>query len=225
MTDVKDRLTRLVGLAEENTPEKQRVLAFELCDLLFDWPERYPHAMREPFESLLEKVLGRLDGTTRRLISTRLASRPDTSLSLLNEFYFDLPPEARIAVLTRNDEPCDDEDREIEEIDEAVLLTAARESARTDFASAFAHALQVSAGTADRILDDATGHALAIACKGARITRATYSGLALLELGTGAQELVLRRLSAFDEISATAARRVLRRWREMTETSANSEAV
>src|SRR5208337_2165496 len=104
MTDARERLSRLIELAGENTPEKQRALAFELCDLLIDWPQRYPPAMREPFEALLEKVLRRLDGATRRMIAARLAGHPETALALLNEFYFDVPADARTDILRRNAE-------------------------------------------------------------------------------------------------------------------------
>lgn len=213
MTDVTDRLTRLIALADEETPEKQRALAFELCDLLFDWPERYPPATREPFESLLEKILQRLDGTTRRMISGRLATRSETALSLLNAFYFDLPAEAHAAVLARNEKSSAGSKRETEAVDEAVLLADARSRSRREFATAFARALKIPAAIADRILQDETGHGLAIACKGSAITRAAYSALALLALEKGNADLIRRRLSAYDEIPAEAARHLVQSWR------------
>src|ERR1700722_15470694 len=126
MADAKERLSRLIDLAGETTPEKQRALAFELSDLLTDWPARYPAEMREPFEALLEKVLKRLDGTSRSMIAARLAAHAGSAVSLLNEFYFDVPAEERAAILARNAEGEDAPGANVEPADEARLIEAAR---------------------------------------------------------------------------------------------------
>ena len=147
MRDAKDRLSRLIELAGESTPEKQRALAFELYDLLIDWPQRYPLAMREPFEALLEKVLKRVDGTTRRMLAARLASHPTTAVTLLNEFYFDVPAEAKSAILRRNaalEEPLQNMPAYA---NEAELLAAARHVRGHDFAMALGDYLGVTPAT------------------------------------------------------------------------------
>ncbi len=213
MSDVRERLSRLVELAGESAPEQQRALAFELCDLLTDWPERYPAAMREPFEVLLEKVLRRLDATTRRTIGTRLAGYAETALALLNEFYFDMPPDARASILARNAETPEAASSVAETNDEALLVDAARREA--DFASAFGRVLNIPPATAQRIVDDAMGDALAVACKGARLRRATYSALALLIRGDvrANPDARHRRLSAYETVPEDGARSILAYWR------------
>lgn len=215
MTDARERLERLIELAGESTPEKQRALAFELCDLLTDWPPRYPAAMREPFEALLEKVLRRLDGTTRRMIAARLATHPDTAIALLNEFYLDMPEEARAGILARNAASASPPSSDTETGDDAPLIDAARHMRGSELATAFARFLGVPPVTAQRILEDTSGNALAVACKGARIRRATYSVLALLSLPDIRANPGIRyaRLSAYDDIPQTGAHTMLDFWR------------
>lgn len=218
MVDARERLSHLIELAGESTPDKQRALAFELCDLLTDWPTRYPAAMREPFEALLEKVLRRLDGTTRRMIAARLAARPETALAFLNEFYLDVPADARRAILARNaDLP---EHAQIEGAtaeDELPLIEAARRVRGAEFAAALARFLDVTPPLAQRILDDMSGDGLAVACKGAGVRRATYSALALLAGADLRANPAARyeRLSAFEDVPAEGARRMLAFWRRL----------
>jgi hypothetical protein len=216
MTDARERLSRLIELASESTPDKQRALAFELCDLLTDWPQRYPVVMREPFEALLENVLRRLDGTTRRMIAERIGRHPDTALVLLNAFYLDMPVDVRPAILARNadghaEAPPEDEPAS----GDAMLIDAARRSRGGELAGAFGAFLQIAPSLAQRILEDASGDALAVACKGAGVRRATYSALALLTMpdiraNPGAR---FARLSAIDAIPVDGAARMLGYWR------------
>ncbi len=216
MRDAKDRLSRLIELAGESTPEKQRALAFELYDLLTDWPSRYPLGMRDPFEALLEKVLKRVDGTTRRMLAGRLANHPATAVSLLNEFYFDVPVEAKAAILRRNtalDEP--DQDAHAH-ASEGAVLEAARGLRGREFAQAFGAFLGVTTTTAERILGDISGHALSVACKGAGVKRATYSALALLaiselRINPGAR---VDHLARFDQVPSEGTRRLLAHWQK-----------
>jgi Uncharacterised protein conserved in bacteria (DUF2336) len=226
MTDAKERLPRLIELAGETTPEKLRALAFELSDLLTDWPAHYPTEMREPFEALLEKVLKRLDGTSRQMIAARLARDSGTAVTLLNEFYFDVPAEERAAILARNAEGDHAPDTTVEGADEVRLIAAARNTRGRDFAAAFASFLGVPVSTAERILEDASGNALTVACKGANVRRATYSALALLtvcelRINPGARFM---HLQAYDAIPAGGARRLLDHWRtQVEETQATAE--
>ena len=167
MPEPRDRLTRLIELASENAPEKQAALAFELCDLLVDWPPRYPQIMREPFEALLEKVLRRLDETTRRLIATRLSTHSETAVALLNECYFDVPTKARSLILERNHEEDADEPLRVDAEGEKNLVAAARKMGPIEFVHTFAEFLGVTPVMAQSILEDASGDALAVACRGA----------------------------------------------------------
>jgi hypothetical protein len=204
MPEPRDRLTRLIELASENAPEKQAALAFELCDLLVDWPPRYPQIMREPFEALLEKVLRRLDETTRRLIATRLSTHSETAVALLNECYFDVPTRARSLILERNREEDADEPLRVDAEGERQLVAAARKMGPIEFVHAFGDFLGVTPVMAQSILEDASGDALAVACRGVGASRITYSALAIFAAG---------RLAAFDTIPESGARRMLNHWR------------
>jgi len=216
MADAKERLSRLIDLAGETAPEKQRALAFELTELLMDWPARYPSDMREPFEALLEKVLKRLDGTSRRMIAARLAGHAGTAVALLNEFYFDVPEDARATILARNVDAEGPLGAPADAADEVRLIEAARRTRGRDLAGAFADFLRVPLAIAERILEDPSGNALAVACKGASVRRATYSALALLtvcelRINPGAR---FGHLLAYDQIPLDGARRLLAYWRQ-----------
>jgi len=215
MSEPRERLVRLIELASENTPEKQAALAFELCDLLVDWPPRYPQIMREPFEALLEKVLRRLDETTRRLIATRLSTHSETAVALLNECYFDVPTKARSLILERNHDGDADEPVRADAEDEKKLVAAARKMGAIEFVDAFANFLGVTPGMAQSILDDASGDALAVACRGRGLSRVTYSALAVVAAGrlNADANTIYQRLAVYDTIPETGARRMLSHWR------------
>jgi hypothetical protein len=190
-----------------------------LSDLLTDWPARYPMEMREPFEALLEKVLKRLDGTSRQMIAARLAAHSGTAVALLNEFYFDVPAKSRAAILARNAEGEGAPDAPMGGSDESRLIEAARYTRGRDFVAAFASFLRVPVSIAERILEDASGNSLAVACKGADVRRATYSALALLtvcelRINPGAR---FTHLQAYDQIPTDGARRLLGYWQTQVE--------
>ncbi|MGD0141610.1 MAG: DUF2336 domain-containing protein [Rhizomicrobium sp.] len=214
MSNARERLTHLVELA--SAPEKQPALATELCDLLIDWPADYSSAMRAPFEALLEKVAREIDGPTRRRLATRLAAYAETPLDLLNEFFFDLPLESRNAILARNDEAGDGSiaPAPAPEV-EAGLVETLRRSDRDHFAAALGTFLGIDAMTAAQILDDHSAGALAVACRGAHLERATFSALALLANGRTFDTLESRyaRLGAIDGIPKAGAEALLDFWR------------
>ena len=64
-----------------------------------------------------------------------------------------------------------------------------------------------------QILDDESGAALAVACKGAHIERAVFSALALLAQPRRDRSHAFAVLDAFDDVPATEAVRVLSGWR------------
>jgi hypothetical protein len=212
MADARERLTRLIDLANDNTPEKQQALAFELCDLLTNWPQRYPRAMREPFEALLEKVRRRLDPHTRQMIALRLNS-PDTTLALLNDFYLDLPQELRGPILARNAERGAEAPGAEITGREVMLIAAARKANGGDLVQPFAQLMGISATTAQSVLEDASGDALAVVCKGGGVSRSTYSTLAVLAAKDPSAGSLYDRLAAFDAIPENGARRMLAHWR------------
>jgi hypothetical protein len=80
--------------------------------------------------------------------------------------------------------------------------------------SALAGSLGVDDQMARQILDDESGAALAVACKGANIDRAAFSALALLTRPGRDRAHAFAVLDAFDNVPVSEANRVLRGWRE-----------
>ncbi len=215
MPNEPDRLTSLLELASQGTPETRRELAFDLIDLLLDWPAKYAQSMREPFDALLLKVARDLDDETRNALVARLAESAQTPLDLLNEFFFDVPPGLKTAILARNADAFDGEAASAAEAadSEASLIAAVRKDAGSHFASIFAGVLGIDAAVATQILDDPC--ALAAACKGAGLGRPAFSTLTLLTRANGGEtpEQIDLRLRAFDDVSEPAARRLFGYWR------------
>jgi hypothetical protein len=211
MSDPRERLTKLVELATENAPDKRRLLATELCDLLLDWPANYPHAMREPFETLLEKTMRLIDRETRIALIARIADARDAPLGFVSAYFFDAPDELRAAILARNAQ--DPQAAPGRGVDEAALIALARATPRDALADALADALDVPPETAARILHDGSGQALAVAAKGAHLSRATFSTLALLADGAGAPDETLARLAAYEGVPQDGCESMLAFWR------------
>jgi len=91
-----------------------------------------------------------------------------------------------------------------------ALVQAARQG---ELESVLADRLGLDAAMAKQILDDETGAALAVACKGASIDRAAFSALALLTHPARDRDHALTVLDAFDTVPAGDASRLLRDWR------------
>ena len=221
MSTARERLTNLVELASQRAPEKQRALAMELCDLLIDWPSDYSSAMRAPFEALLERVARGVDRATRRQLATRLAAYAETPLDLLNAFFFDLPLESRRAILARNDEASDmRSDIASDMAVETSLVDVLRQSDRVHAAVALGEFLRIDPATAGNILDDCSAEALAVACKGAHLARATFSAMVLLagERSPDAPDASYARLGMIESIPQAGAERLLNYWRTHRET-------
>lgn len=207
MTDA--RFPRLVELAAKTAPEDRARLALELCDLLLDWPEKYPHEMREPFETLLEKAVREVDGVTRRTLAERIATRAEAPVELLNELFFDAAADVKSTIVLRNADANNHSDGVA--ADETLLIMAARTTRGEEFTGAFAQMLSIEPVTAKRILQEPSGDALAVACKGAHLTRAAFSTLALLFAPTPNDND--RRLSAYDSVPQDGAEGMFRFWR------------
>jgi Uncharacterised protein conserved in bacteria (DUF2336) len=77
-----------------------------------------------------------------------------------------------------------------------------------------AQSLGVEPAMARQILDDESGAALAVACKGANIDRAAFSALALLTRPGLERSHAHAVLDAFDNVPTSEATRLLRGWRE-----------
>jgi hypothetical protein len=100
--------------------------------------------------------------------------------------------------------------------DERDLIAAAREKRRADWAGDLAAFLDLPPALAQRIVQEPTGEALAIACKAAYLGRAAFSVLAVL----AAREEMLpahalyARLDQFDAVGRAEAIDTLNLWRE-----------
>jgi hypothetical protein len=211
MSDPRERLTRLVELATQNAPEKRRMLAIELCDLLLDWPANYPASMREPFETLLEKTMRLIDRETRSVLIARIADCQEAPPGFLSEYFFDAPENLRGVILARSAQAAPRTERHA--IDETALIGEARATPRDALASLLAHALDLPVETAARILQDQSAEALAVAAKGAHLSRAAFSALALLADGAHTPDQTAARLAVFEVVSPTGAEAMLAFWR------------
>jgi hypothetical protein len=160
---------------------------------------------------LLEKTLRDVDRGTRVAIAARFARHANAPVTLLNALFFAASAEMKDEIVTRNT-TAELSEPEPRPIDEDALLAVAR-NAGGRFSAGLAHALGVATDTADEIFRDLSGQALAIACKGARTGRATFSALAVLSDRSRAAEDSYLRLAAYDAIPQAAAEQLLAFWR------------
>ena len=202
-----DRLTHLLELAGEGS--QRTALVGELADLLLDWPCDCPDAMRAPVVALLEKTVRETDDDTRAKLAARLGGHGELPLELVNEFYLSAPRSVRREILMRN-ELAGEADDVAAEPDAALLVAAARDAKLGDFTERFGSAFAIAPCTAETILCDASGEALAVLCKGAHLDRAAFSAVALLK-GAPAADTAAR-LCAFDMVPQHAAERLTRYW-------------
>ena len=213
MPTAKERLTHLLTLAAEG-PAQRAALVGELADLVLDWPSDYPDAMRPPVSALFEMTVRETDDKTRAELAPRLGGHSELPLHLLNEFFLCAPARVRREVLTRN-ALTEEEDAESAVLpptpDKAALIDIARSTSVADFTMAAARALGIAPRTLRTILADDSAEALAILCKGARLDRAAFSALALLN-ADGEGDPVTR-LLAYDTIPQRAADRLTAHWR------------
>ena len=92
------------------------------------------------------------------------------------------------------------------------LIETARQGG--DIVPILAEQLGVDATTAAQFLDDETGAALAMACKGASLDRAAFSALVLLARPGHDRAHAYAALDAFDNVPTSEATRLLRGWRD-----------
>ena len=209
MPTAKDRLCHLLLLAEEG-PAQRTALAGELADLLLGWPGDWPEAMRAPVVALLEKTLRETGDATRAKLAARLGGHGELPLDLVNEFYLAAPARVRREILLRN-EMAGDEAGDTATPDAGILVAAARDAKVHDFAERFGSAFAIAPDTAQSILSDESGEAMAVLCKGAHLDRADFSALTLLEGAEHGDPLA--RLCVYDTVPQRAAERLTRHWR------------
>jgi len=212
----RERLTRLVDLAGESGVSARRELTDQLADLLLDWPSSYPAAMREPFEALLETALQDVEPAARTLLAERFVKHSRMPLTVLNLLIFDAPPEIRVKIVLQNAEAFAHTTPECH-IDGALLLFAARRARPDELAEILASRFGIKPEVAASILEDRSAHALAVLCKGAQLSRATYSAFAVLARPDAAGDEHYRRLATYDSVPDEGARALLVFWRNQLE--------
>jgi hypothetical protein len=100
-------------------------------------------------------------------------------------------------------------------LDEPALIARARTQKRQDWTVEFAGYIGIDAETAARIVREPTGEALAVACKAARLSRATFSALAVLAAREDSASIdeIYARLANYESVSEEAAREIMAGWR------------
>ena len=222
----RDRLTRLVDLATQESGATRYALVSELAELLLDWPSSYPSPMREPFESLLERAIRDVNSETRRELAERFVGSTEMPVSTLNLLVFDASPETRHAILLRNAASAGTRSSVIElAVNEVALVAAIRKAAREHKAGILACRFGIDDEKAAQILEETSGAMLAVLCKGAGVRRATFSALAVLALPAATADENYRRLAAYDSVAEEGAAAILQQWRAQARTPAHgSEA-
>jgi hypothetical protein len=211
----RERLTRLVNIASDPGTSSRGELTSELADLLLEWPKNYPAAMREPFEALLEKALSDIAPDARGLLAKRFVGG-NMPLTVLNALFFDAAPEVKNEILSRNAaSPSGSAPRAI---NEQALLAVARAAEPHQVTDAIAERFGIGRSSAAAALADASAYSLACLCKGASLSRAAYSALAVLAESGIARDERYRRLAAYDAIPEAGARALLRFWQRETDT-------
>jgi hypothetical protein len=209
----RERLTRLVNLARDSGTGSREELTNELADLLLNWPQNYPAAMREPFEALLEKALGDIEPDARALLAKRFAGR-NVPLSVLNALFFDATPEIKLEILARN--AAAQTGSASGAVNEQALLATARAAEPDQIAGVMAERFGIGRSNAAAVLADASAYSLACLCKGARLSRAVFSALAVLAEASAAHDESYRRLAAYDAIPEDGAAALFRFWQNET---------
>jgi hypothetical protein len=212
MRTPKERLSHLLELAAQGADERA-ALAGEVADLLLDWPASYPSGMRATFEALLEKIVREVDLEARAALAPRFADRADVPLPLLNAFFLCAPEAMRAAILARNDAAGA---ADTLPIDSEALLHAARTT--RDFGGALVRLAALPEDLASAIAGD--GGALTVLCKGAGLSRATFSAIAILAGPVRSVHENFAMLAAYDQVPVNGAAQLLAFWQARGEPQA-----
>ncbi|HWD29021.1 MAG TPA: hypothetical protein VG387_17745 [Rhizomicrobium sp.] len=218
MPTAKERLSHLLELAAQGAGERG-ALAGEVADLLLDWPEQYPQAMRATFVALLEKIVREMAGPSAAVLAARFRDRDDFPLSLLNEFFLYAPGPMKDAILARNDalEPA-----ARAHVDADALLSAAR--AAHDFAGSVAGIAGLPDAVAGGLLTDPTSKGLATLARGTGINRATFSAMAILAGPARTVHENFAALAVYDAIPENGARQLVAFWRARQDAPTSSSS-
>ena len=178
--------TRLAHLLElaDKGPALRAALAEEVAELLTNWPSDCPREMRGACEALLARAARDVDVKIRARLRVRLYADPALAARVL---------------------PRDE-----------TLSTQLTEIARKggDVLGALSRALDLPADRVRDILAESSGQALAVACKGSRLSRAAFSTLAILTGSSDDSPRGYARLDRYDAINTADAALQLQAWRK-----------
>lgn len=177
------KLAHLLKLADQG-PVMRAALAEEVAELLVAWPPEYPASMKSMCEALLSKAVREVDSATRTRLRVQLYADPELSARVL-------PRESA----------------------SQKVIAAARNGDNAGVVATLSESVGVDEVMARQILDDESGAALAIACKGASLDRAAFSALVLMAHPGRDRGHAFAVLDAFDNVPTSEATRVLRGWR------------
>jgi uncharacterized protein (DUF2336 family) len=108
------------------------------------------------------------------------------------------------------------------ELNEALLVELMRSGQTTEFAHAFARLGDIDVKTAQRIVQTRNTEGVAIVCRSARFSRATFSALALLIDPSPTRSTLETQdlLALYDQVTPESAQRVMRFWKVRRDASA-----
>jgi hypothetical protein len=177
--------TRLAHLLElaEQGPTLRAALAEEVAELLIEWPGDCPTDMRGACEALLARAAREVDDNILARLQARLSVDAALAARVLPGGEF----------LGRN------------------LIQAARRG--SDVMVPLAKALNLSPAHARELFSDPSGHALALACKALRLSRAAFSTLAIILGRKSDITQSYATLNIYDATNAAQATEQLQIWR------------
>jgi len=209
--NAREHLAALIDRASSGAPDEHRAIALELASALCEWPADDPERMRSAYALLLEKIAPQLDRDTRKELVARLAQQPDIPLGLMSELFFDASDDIRASVLARHGEEPANVDAITPDLNEAALIRAVRDYPPEQFGRVMAGLVGIPASTTCRIIGDGSGEGLAILCKGAGLSRVTFSTMVMLT--EVSLESAQRKLEQFVPVPEGAAASMFRFWR------------
>lgn len=177
--------SRLAHLLElaERGPTLRAALAEEVAELLTNWPGDCPHEMRGACEALLARAAREVDDNILARLEMRLSSNASLAARVL-------PGR--------------------ESLSRSLIETA---RCGGDVMALLAKALNLSPTRTRELFSDPSGQALALACKGLRLSRTAFSTLALLPARKSDITQYYAMLNIYDATNASQAAEQLQGWR------------
>ena len=203
-------MARVVERSQDN--EKLQAPLIERPDLPFEM-------MQGMFDQVSVELKQKILKQTREIAPEKL----DEMLSSVRA-KFDRKGKVRKRVLSKPELFVQDlEDKG--KLKEGILVTLIRSNKFTEFLLAFGKLTDIDLATAKRLVQDASGEGLAVACKANQFDRSTFSSI-LLALSHGNSRSIdetYKLINLYDRIELPVAQRTLRFWRVCKQASETEE--